>query len=124
MKRKETLEIVVDGKKITLRDLVAVIPPTQALIVIKLLYYTFARKFIVCDDDGNIYVRKSLTEWVNELVLCYETTGRKKKVSKSCACTSFGTLVKNGIIRKRVATGSRIVSYMIIVNEVKKCLDI
>lgn len=121
MSKKDTQELMINGMKITLRDLQSVISGTKALIINKILYYSINRKFIVCNNEGNVYVRKSLREWSYELERWYEN-GKKKRVSKSCIGKALNELVNSKLLIKLDSNDSRIAAYKLCQEELQKRL--
>ena len=121
MTNKKDFNIVIEGIQITARDLQSVMPGVQSLIVEKILHYSKMRKFIVCDENGNVYVRKSLPEWTSELEFLY-LDGRRKTLTKSYICKAFRALVDNGVLEKLGSSLNRINSYRICMDVLKKRL--
>jgi hypothetical protein len=114
-------ETTIDGKKITLKDLQSVMSGAKALIINRILYYSITKKFIVCNDSGDLYIRKSLREWSSDLERWYEN-GNKRCVSKSCVSKVFGDLLKDGVLIKLDANDSRVAAYKVSVEELKNRL--
>ena len=105
-------KIILLNTEISLRDLQTTLNKSKALIVSKILYYTANKKYISLDSCGNVYVRKSLKEWSQDLEVWFEND-KKRKLSTSAISAIFKALIDEGLITY-INDVSRIRSYKVL----------
>ena len=105
-------KIILLNKEISLRDLQTTLNKSKALIVSKILYYTANKKYISLDSCGNVYVRKSLKEWSQDLQVWFEND-KKRNLSTSAISAIFKVLIDEGLITY-INDVSRIRSYKVL----------
>jgi hypothetical protein len=104
--------VVLKGREITMRDLQATMPNSQALVMHKLLYCITHKQFVIhpncCDTP---FVRMTLQEWADDLEICF-INGNKRKISRVTVCMIFKALAEDGLVICR-HDHSRVASYAV-----------
>jgi hypothetical protein len=104
--------VVLRGREITMRDLQATIPNSQALIMHRLLYCTAHKQLVIhpncCDTP---FVRMTLQEWADGLEICF-INGKRSQISRVTVCMIFKDLVQDGLVMSS-HDHSRVTSYAV-----------